>query len=88
MDAEPPEWWHGAAGDVRPRHRTLLQGGGLHTDGEGHEDTGHSTGYGRLFSRTKTNLIRTVVIERYANAVMQADNGASVLFSIGCNENT
>lgn len=74
MDAEPPEWRHGAEGDVRPRHRTLLQGGGLHADGEGHEDTGHSTGYG-----TKTNLIRTVVIEGYANAVMQADNGAGVI---------
>lgn len=43
--AEPSERRHGAQGDVRPRHRTLLQGGGLHADGEGHEDAGHFTGY-------------------------------------------
>jgi len=42
--AEPPERQHGAQGDVRPWHRTLLQGRGLHTDGEGHEDAGHSVG--------------------------------------------
>ena len=43
--AEPPERQHGAQGDVRPRHRTLLQGGGLRPDGEGHEDAGHTAGY-------------------------------------------
>lgn len=42
--AEPPERQHGEEGDVRPRHRTLLQGGGLRTDGEGHEDPGHPAG--------------------------------------------
>lgn len=44
MAAEPPEWQHGAQRDVRPRHRPFLQGGGLHADGEGHEDAGHSAG--------------------------------------------
>lgn len=43
--AEPPEWQHGAQGDVRPRHRTLLERRGLHPDGEGHEDVGHTAGY-------------------------------------------
>lgn len=42
--AEPPERQHGAQGDVRPRHRTLLERGGLHADGEGHEDSGHAAG--------------------------------------------
>lgn len=42
--AEPPEWQHGAKGDVWPRHRTLLQRGGLHANGERHEDPGHSAG--------------------------------------------
>jgi len=42
--AEPPERQHGAQGDVRPRHRALLPGGGLRPDGEGHEDAGHAAG--------------------------------------------
>lgn len=42
--AEPPERQHGAQGDVRPRHRPLLQRGGLHANGEGHEDAGHTAG--------------------------------------------
>lgn len=46
--AEPPERQHGAQGDVRPRHRTLLQRGGLLADGEGHEDAGHPAGYERV----------------------------------------
>lgn len=43
--AEPPELQHGAQRDVRPRHRTLLQGGGVQSDGEGPEDAGHPAGY-------------------------------------------
>ena len=42
--AEPPEWQHGAQRDVRPWHRSLLQGGGLHPDGEGPEDAGYTAG--------------------------------------------
>ncbi|CAF91700.1 unnamed protein product, partial [Tetraodon nigroviridis] len=42
--AEPPERRHGEEGDVRPRHRTLLQRGGLRADGEGHADSGHPAG--------------------------------------------
>lgn len=41
---EPPERQYGEEGDVRPRHRTLLQRGGLCADGEGHEDSGHPAG--------------------------------------------
>lgn len=42
--AEPPERQHGAQRDVWPRHRALLQGRGLHADGEGHEDASHTAG--------------------------------------------
>lgn len=42
--SESPERQHGAKGDVRPRHWTLLKGGSLRPDGEGYEDISHSAG--------------------------------------------
>lgn len=42
--AGTPERQHGAKGDVRTWNRTLLQGGGLLADGEGHENARNPAG--------------------------------------------
>lgn len=41
VDPESRDWWYRQEGDVRPRHRALLKGGSLCTDGEGHAHPGH-----------------------------------------------
>lgn len=43
VDPESRDWWDCPEGDVRPWDRTLLQGGSLRTDGEGHAHPGHFT---------------------------------------------
>lgn len=44
VDSLPPDQGDREAGDVRPRHRPLLRGGDVHTDGEGHADSSEPPG--------------------------------------------
>lgn len=67
VDPESPDRWDRQEGDVRARHRTLLTGGGLRADGEGHAHAGHSVRWGKwMFQFLKSKEVISAFIYMFS----------------------